>query len=458
MLVTAIALFFSTFSTPMLSAALHVRPVRRRPLQQRPAELRAGRRLAGGGAAGARAVLGAAEPRAVRRQERRSCTGSRCRPVTWRWRSRYAALVHRDAARRCRSSSFRGGTSNDGRGRSRSSASPPSSLLAGRGGPGAGGARAAVSAGRGRRRRRSTSPRATAVRRLTGAYTRWPPTSTGSAPFSTTAAPSGGWRSSGGWGPSRRPRWLRPRTITPQLYPLLDITTSLDPRFNIAYRFGAVFLAEPYPGGAGRPDLAITLLEKGLRERPDKWEYMQDIGFVHYWYRHDYQAAAEWFRNGAARCRARPGGCGRWRRRRWRRVAIARSSRRCGRRFGSRPKSTGCAETPSGASPQLHALDEIDALQKQVDAFAAPSGRAVGRLGRRWCGRAHFRAFRPIPTRHALRVDAGRPRAPVVVVAAVAAARRADGARRPAAVMIADFRPAYAGSGGRASARSSAAF
>ena len=54
-----------------------------------------------------------------------------------------------------------------------------------------------------------------------------------------------------------------------------------------------MFLAEPYPGGPGRPDLAIALLEKGLRERPDKWEYMQDIGFVHYWYDHDYRAAAE---------------------------------------------------------------------------------------------------------------------------------------------------------------------
>ena len=79
------------------------------------------------------------------------------------------------------------------------------------------------------------------------------------------------------------------------LYPLLDLTTTLDPRFNIAYRFGAIFLAEPSPGGAGRPDLAIALLEKGLRERPDKWEYMQDIGFVDYWWRQDYRAAADWF-------------------------------------------------------------------------------------------------------------------------------------------------------------------
>ena len=80
-----------------------------------------------------------------------------------------------------------------------------------------------------------------------------------------------------------------------QLYPLLDLTTTLDPRFNIAYRFGSIFLAEPSPGGAGRPDLAIALLEKGLREQPDKWEYMQDIGFVHYWWRRDYESAARWF-------------------------------------------------------------------------------------------------------------------------------------------------------------------
>jgi hypothetical protein len=83
------------------------------------------------------------------------------------------------------------------------------------------------------------------------------------------------------------------------LYPLLDLTTTLDPAFNIAYRFGAIFLAEPYPGGAGRPDLAIKLLEKGLAARPDKWEYMQDIGFVHYWWRHDYVAAADWFNRAA---------------------------------------------------------------------------------------------------------------------------------------------------------------
>ena len=84
------------------------------------------------------------------------------------------------------------------------------------------------------------------------------------------------------------------------LYPLLDLTTSLDPYFNIAYRFGAIFLAEPQPGGAGRPDLAIALLRKGLASQPHKWEYAHDIAFTHYWSLGDYQAAAEWFRRAAA--------------------------------------------------------------------------------------------------------------------------------------------------------------
>ena len=50
------------------------------------------------------------------------------------------------------------------------------------------------------------------------------------------------------------------------LYPLLDITTTLDPRFNIAYRFGAILLSEGYPNGPGNPDQAIALLKKGIAD------------------------------------------------------------------------------------------------------------------------------------------------------------------------------------------------
>jgi hypothetical protein len=83
------------------------------------------------------------------------------------------------------------------------------------------------------------------------------------------------------------------------LYPFLDLTTSLDPRFNVAYRFGAIFLSEPPPGGPGRTDQAIALLEKGIANNPSRWEYYQDIGFVHYWWSQDYVEAASWFERGA---------------------------------------------------------------------------------------------------------------------------------------------------------------
>jgi hypothetical protein len=83
------------------------------------------------------------------------------------------------------------------------------------------------------------------------------------------------------------------------LYPLLDLATSLDGRFNIAYRFGSLFLAEPPPGGPGRPDLAIALLQKGVKEMPRNWHYYQDAGFVYYFRYKDYEKAAEWFRRGS---------------------------------------------------------------------------------------------------------------------------------------------------------------
>ena len=79
------------------------------------------------------------------------------------------------------------------------------------------------------------------------------------------------------------------------LYPLLDLTTSLDPYFSIAYRFGAIFLGEAYPDGPGRPDLSVALLRKGLAAQPARWQYMMDLGFVYYWHLRDYKSAATTF-------------------------------------------------------------------------------------------------------------------------------------------------------------------
>jgi len=83
------------------------------------------------------------------------------------------------------------------------------------------------------------------------------------------------------------------------LDPLLTFVTTLDPQFKVAYRFGAIFLTEAYPNGPGRPDRAIALLQRGLAANPTTWEYSHDIGFVYYWWLHDYKAAASWFEKSA---------------------------------------------------------------------------------------------------------------------------------------------------------------
>jgi len=92
-----------------------------------------------------------------------------------------------------------------------------------------------------------------------------------------------------------------PKAVTKYqlLYPLLDIATTLDPYFNIAYRFGAIFLSEAYPGGPGRPDQSVALLRKAIATMPHKWQYYHDVGFVYYWRLRDYQTAALWFQRAA---------------------------------------------------------------------------------------------------------------------------------------------------------------
>jgi len=80
------------------------------------------------------------------------------------------------------------------------------------------------------------------------------------------------------------------------LYPLLELVTTLDPHFKTAYRYGAVFLSDAPPNGPGRTDLAVSLLQRGVERDFGRWEYMEDIGFVYYWYVKDFKKAAEWFK------------------------------------------------------------------------------------------------------------------------------------------------------------------
>lgn len=83
------------------------------------------------------------------------------------------------------------------------------------------------------------------------------------------------------------------------LWPLLDITTTLDPSLIVAYRFGAIFLSEPMPTGADRSDLAVELVKKGVAANPNSWELSSDLGFLYYWHLKDYEKASAAYLQGS---------------------------------------------------------------------------------------------------------------------------------------------------------------
>jgi tetratricopeptide (TPR) repeat protein len=164
------------------------------------------------------------------------------------------------------------------------------------------------------------------------------------------------------------------------LEPLLNLTTSLDPHFNIAYRFGAIFLAEPPPSGPGRVDQAIALLKKGLENNPDKWQYAFDIGFIYYWYGtgagqgvSDYEAAAQWFDEAAAMPKAPV----------WIRQLSAMTRAQGGDTRGARRVLQELAQSDeawvrdvaSRGLDQLTAIDMLGQLQRRLGTFVATYGR-----------------------------------------------------------------------------------
>ena len=94
-------------------------------------------------------------------------------------------------------------------------------------------------------------------------------------------------------------RARKPGATYESLWPLLDITTTLDPKLMIAYRFGAVFLSERPPVGPGRADLAVDLVKRGIAENPDEWRLYQDLGFLYSIHLKDYQKAADAYLEGS---------------------------------------------------------------------------------------------------------------------------------------------------------------
>jgi hypothetical protein len=89
------------------------------------------------------------------------------------------------------------------------------------------------------------------------------------------------------------------------LWPLLNITTQLDPHLIPAYLFGGTFLSAKPPGGAGTPDKAIQLVEYGIRNNPDDWHLYYDLGFIYYDLK-NYRGASDAFLRGSKVPNAHP--------------------------------------------------------------------------------------------------------------------------------------------------------
>jgi tetratricopeptide (TPR) repeat protein len=82
------------------------------------------------------------------------------------------------------------------------------------------------------------------------------------------------------------------------LWPLLNITTQLDPHLIPAYEFGETFLVAKPPQGAGDPEKAIELARSGIQNNPDNWRMYYDLAFVYYDQK-NYRGAAEAFLQGS---------------------------------------------------------------------------------------------------------------------------------------------------------------
>jgi tetratricopeptide (TPR) repeat protein len=82
------------------------------------------------------------------------------------------------------------------------------------------------------------------------------------------------------------------------LWPLLNITTQLDPHIIPAYEYGATFLSAAPPNGAGIPEKAIQLMEYGITQNPNDWHLYYDLGYIYNDVK-DYLGAAGAFERGS---------------------------------------------------------------------------------------------------------------------------------------------------------------
>ncbi len=159
------------------------------------------------------------------------------------------------------------------------------------------------------------------------------------------------------------------------LGPLLDMATQLDPQLLPAYRFGAIFLAEKPPWGAGRADLAVDLLKRGIAANPGEWRLWADLGFLYYWDLKDYKNAADAY----YRASRVPGA------REWTKAMAAHIGEKGGSRQVSQLLWSELYESTKDANIRRNALAHLQTLKAEEDAehlaeYVADFARRKGRM------------------------------------------------------------------------------
>ena len=125
----------------------------------------------------------------------------------------------------------------------------------------------------------------------------------------------------------------------------------------IAYRFGSLFLAAKPPEGAGRPDQALYLLERGIVANPAYWRLWEDLGFIYYWDLKDYARAAAAFQAGSQQPGALP----------WMRAMAASVAAQGGELQSSYRLWSEIARTAENEAMRRSAILHLAALQAQSD-------------------------------------------------------------------------------------------
>lgn len=155
---------------------------------------------------------------------------------------------------------------------------------------------------------------------------------------------------------------------------ILNIATELDPELTVAYEYGATFLAQKPPEGAGEPREAVKLVRRGIENNPNDWHLYYTLGYIYATELKDYKSGAQAFAEGAVIPGAHP----------WMRVIGATMAEHGGDPELAHYMWTQMYESATenmlrdNAEKHLRAAEaqmDIAQIQQMVDQYRAESGR-----------------------------------------------------------------------------------